>query len=84
MAAAFRILGEGQLSLTKFLLVLDRPTDLRKFPSVLEQVLERLRPRAVAINLLFSYLDDRHERAIEALVPASPCNRDKSSSSSWL
>jgi len=41
MASAFRILGEGQLSLTKFLLVLDRPTDLRDFPSVLEQVLER-------------------------------------------
>ncbi len=36
----------------------------------LRRDLERLRPRAVAINLLFSYLDDRHERAIEALVPA--------------
>ena len=31
MAAAFRVLGEGQLSLTKFLLVLDRPCDLRDF-----------------------------------------------------
>ena len=41
MAAAFRILGEGQLSLTKFLLVLDRPADLRDFPRVLEHVLER-------------------------------------------
>jgi 3-polyprenyl-4-hydroxybenzoate decarboxylase len=41
MASAFRILGEGQLSLTKFLLVLDRPTDLKNFPGVLEQVLER-------------------------------------------
>jgi UbiD family decarboxylase len=29
MGAAFRILGEGQLSLTKFLLVLDRACDLR-------------------------------------------------------
>jgi len=41
MASAFRILGEGQLSLTKFLLVLDRPCDLRDFRSVLEEVLRR-------------------------------------------
>jgi 3-polyprenyl-4-hydroxybenzoate decarboxylase len=41
MASAFRILGEGQLSLTKFLLVLDTPRDLRDFPAVLEHVLER-------------------------------------------
>ncbi len=41
VAAAFRILGEGQLSLTKFLLVLDRPGDLRDFPGVLADVLRR-------------------------------------------
>jgi len=41
MAAAFRILGEGQLSLTKFLLVLDRPGDLRDFRQVLTEVLRR-------------------------------------------
>jgi len=41
MAAAFRILGEGQLSLTKFLLVMDRPCDLKDFPAVLTQVLRR-------------------------------------------
>jgi UbiD family decarboxylase len=41
MASAFRILGEGQLSLTKFLLVLDRPCDLRDFPAVLTEVLRR-------------------------------------------
>lgn len=41
MASAFRILGEGQLSLTKFLLVLDRPQDLKNFRAVLEYVLER-------------------------------------------
>jgi UbiD family decarboxylase len=41
MASAFRILGEGQLSLTKFLLVLDHAMDLRDFPAVLEHVLER-------------------------------------------
>ncbi|MEY6431790.1 hydantoinase/oxoprolinase family protein [Thioalkalicoccus limnaeus] len=31
---------------------------------------ERLAPEAVAINLLFSYLDDRAERAIAAALPA--------------
>jgi 3-polyprenyl-4-hydroxybenzoate decarboxylase len=41
MAAAFRILGEGQLSLTKFLMVLDRPTDLKDFRTVLMEVLRR-------------------------------------------
>ncbi|MCZ6696444.1 MAG: UbiD family decarboxylase [Acidobacteria bacterium] len=41
MASAFRILGEGQLSLTKFLLVLDRPTDLKDFRTVLTEVLRR-------------------------------------------
>jgi UbiD family decarboxylase len=44
MASAFRILGEGQLSLTKFLLVTDRSVDLRDFPRTLEHVLERTRP----------------------------------------
>jgi UbiD family decarboxylase len=41
MAAAFRILGEGQLSLTKFLLVLDQPRDLKDFRGVLGEVLRR-------------------------------------------
>ena len=41
MASAFRILGEGQLSLTKFLLVLDRPIDLKDFKAVLVHLLER-------------------------------------------
>ena len=41
MAAAFRILGEGQLSLTKFLLAVDRPLDLRDFRSLLTHVLAR-------------------------------------------
>jgi 3-polyprenyl-4-hydroxybenzoate decarboxylase len=35
MSAAFRILGEGQLALTKFLWVLDRPVDLRDPRAVL-------------------------------------------------
>ena len=36
MASAFRILGEGQLSLTKFLLVLDRAARAEGFPRYLE------------------------------------------------
>jgi 3-polyprenyl-4-hydroxybenzoate decarboxylase len=41
VSSAFRILGEGQLSLTKFLLVTDRPVELRDFPATLEHVLAR-------------------------------------------
>jgi UbiD family decarboxylase len=41
MQAAFRILGEGQLSLTKFLLLTDRPIDLRDFRATLEHLLAR-------------------------------------------
>lgn len=41
MGTAFRILGEGQLSLTKFLLAVDKPMDLKDFRSVLTYVLER-------------------------------------------
>jgi len=44
MASAFRILGEGQLSLTKFLVVLDREVDLKDFKAVLEHLLERTKP----------------------------------------
>ncbi len=41
MMSAFRILGEGQLSLTKFLLLVDRSMELRNFKAVLTHVLER-------------------------------------------
>jgi len=41
MVSAFRILGEGQLSLTKFLLLTNRDVDLRDFRKVLPHVLER-------------------------------------------
>lgn len=41
MVAAFRILGEGQLSLTKFLLLTDQPVDLRDFKATLQHVLAR-------------------------------------------
>ncbi len=60
MASAFRILGEGQLSLTKFLLLTDRPVDLRDFPATLEHVLARTRPQSdlfVFANLSMDTLD---------------------------
>src|SRR5204863_5029699 len=60
MASAFRILGEGQLSLTKFLLVLDRPCDLKDFRTVLTEVLRRADFRTdlfVFANLAMDSLD---------------------------
>jgi len=42
MVSAFRILGEGQLSLTKFLLVTDTERDLRDFRGLLEHILARV------------------------------------------
>jgi 4-hydroxybenzoate decarboxylase subunit C len=44
LVSGFRILGEGQLSLTKFLILTDTPQDLKDFPHLLEHVLERFRP----------------------------------------
>ena len=41
LRSAFRILGEGQLSLTKFLLLTDRAVDLKDFPATLQHVLAR-------------------------------------------
>ncbi|HAK55561.1 MAG: UbiD family decarboxylase [Vicinamibacterales bacterium] len=60
MASAFRILGEGQLSLTKFLLVTDRAVDLRNFPATLEHILARTDPEAdlyIFSNLSMDTLD---------------------------
>ncbi len=42
LSAAFRILGEGQLALTKVLFCLDVPIPLRDFPAVLTHILERV------------------------------------------
>lgn len=42
LSAGFRILGEGQLTLTKFLLLTDTPQDLRDFRSLLEHILARV------------------------------------------
>jgi 3-polyprenyl-4-hydroxybenzoate decarboxylase len=60
MASAFRILGEGQLSLTKFLLVTDERVDLKDFRRTLEHVLERTNPETdlyVFSNLSMDTLD---------------------------
>jgi 3-polyprenyl-4-hydroxybenzoate decarboxylase len=60
MSSAFRILGEGQLSLTKFLLVTDRHVDLRNFKATLEHVLARTNPETdlyVLSNLSMDTLD---------------------------
>ncbi len=60
MASAFRILGEGQLSLTKFLLLTDAAVGLRDFKATLTTVLERCEPRTdlfVFGNLSMDSLD---------------------------
>lgn len=44
LVSGFRILGEGQLSLTKFLLLTDTPQGLKDFPRLLEHVLARFEP----------------------------------------
>jgi 4-hydroxybenzoate decarboxylase subunit C len=41
LSAGFRILGEGQLTLTKFLLITETPQDLRDFRSLFEHILAR-------------------------------------------
>ena len=60
MASAFRILGEGQLSLTKFLLVTDEYVDLKNFKETLVHLLERTNPETdlyVFSNLSMDTLD---------------------------
>ncbi len=52
MSSAFRILGEGQLSLTKFLLVTDRDVDLADFKATLTHVLARTRPEIGSLRVL--------------------------------
>ncbi len=42
LSAGFRILGEGQLTLTKFLLLTDKPQDLHDFKSLFEHILARV------------------------------------------
>ncbi len=60
LVSGFRILGEGQLSLTKFLILTDTPQDLKNFPRLLEHVLERFRPETdlfVLSNVSMDTLD---------------------------
>lgn len=60
MASAFRILGEGQLALTKFLLLTDQPVPASDFKAVLTAVLERFRAETdlyVFANLSYDTLD---------------------------
>jgi UbiD family decarboxylase len=60
MVSAFRILGEGQLSLTKFLILTDRHVDLRNFKATLEHLLARTHPETdlyVFSNLSMDTLD---------------------------
>ncbi len=60
MASAFRILGEGQLSLTKFVFLTDRLVDLKDFRATLEHVLARTNPQTdlyVFSNLSMDTLD---------------------------
>jgi UbiD family decarboxylase len=60
MMSAFRILGEGQLSLTKFLLLTNQPVDLRDFKATLAHVLARADFRTdlfVFANLSMDSLD---------------------------
>ena len=66
MASAFRILGEGQLSLTKFLLVTDRDVDLDDFRATLTHVLARTRPGDRPLRVLEPV--DGHARLHRAAV----------------
>jgi 4-hydroxybenzoate decarboxylase subunit C len=45
LSHAFRILGEGQLALTKFLLITDQEVDLKRIDKVLPIILERCVPQ---------------------------------------
>lgn len=44
LSTAFSILGQGQLTLTKFLMLTDQSIELSKFDQLLETVLERFKP----------------------------------------
>jgi len=60
MVSAFRILGEGQLSLTKLLLATDQDVDVTDFTATLTHVLARTRPERdlfVFSNLSMDTLD---------------------------
>lgn len=57
LAHALRILGEGQLTLTKFLMVTDQPVNLQDFPRFLETILARFRPETDLMILSNTSMD---------------------------
>lgn len=60
MQSAFRILGEGQLSFSKFLLLTDQNVELKNFKKTLKTVLERFQPETdlfIFSNLSLDTLD---------------------------
>jgi menaquinone biosynthesis decarboxylase len=60
MASAFRILGEGQLALTKTLLLTDQNVPLQNFKLLLTTILERFKPQTdlfIFSNLSLDTLD---------------------------
>lgn len=57
LAHAFRILGEGQLTLTKFLILTDTEQDLQNVKTLLENVLERFIPETDLIIIPDTSMD---------------------------
>lgn len=57
LAHAFRILGEGQLTLTKFLMLTDVILDLQDFKTLLENVLTRFEPESDLLILSETSMD---------------------------
>lgn len=57
LAHAFRILGEGQLTLTKFLILTDVQLDLQDFRTLLETVLARFEPESDLLILNETSMD---------------------------
>lgn len=57
LAHAFRILGEGQLTLTKFLILTDVQQDLQDFRTLLENVLSRFEPESDLLILNETSMD---------------------------
>ena len=57
LAHAFRILGEGQLTLTKFLIITDVQLNLQNFKNLLETVLARFEPRTDLLILNDTSID---------------------------
>ncbi len=57
LAHAFRILGEGQLTLTKFLIITDVQLDLQDFRNLLETVLARFEPESDLLILNETSMD---------------------------